>query len=214
MHRFIKQLSISDKSFSESASGQFILVSSKLSIIAFEHFPVLPICILEFFVVFWSSQPSVLLEVGDSIDLMALAGPELLQHNFGVFIKFLGSGSQDIEVHAGMVHQVWLLVKLHFVVKSIHLPRLSVRSVRFLLNFVGLLSEGHLVLSLSEGDVRCAFVRKLMAIHRLHILVDMSADRICPLPVLEVQVINFTTLQVILVEVVLHLVGLADGIDN
>ena len=102
--------------------------------------------------VLYSSQPGILIEIRNTIDLMALARSEALNGLSGVLVRPVGRWSQNIEIHTGVVQQTWLLGELTLVVKPIHLSALSVGSVGLLLDFVRGLSEGSCVLPLGEGD--------------------------------------------------------------
>ena len=106
---------------------------------------------------------------------MALARSETLNDLSGILVGPVGGGSQNIEIHPGVVQETWLLGELTLVVQPIHLSALGVGSVCLLLNFVRRLSVGLLVLSLGKGDCRTAFVAKVGAVLGMGALVDETA---------------------------------------
>ena len=137
---------------SEFAVVQVILVMGKFSIFPFEHCLVVPIGRLEFFMVLNSSKPGILVEIRNAVDLMTLARSQVIEDSSGILLRPVGMWPNNVEIHSGVVHQSWLLSKLLVVIEPINLSRLSICSVSLLLNLIGGLSVGLLVISSCEGD--------------------------------------------------------------
>lgn len=135
---------------------------------------------------------------------MALARSETLNDLSGILVGPVGGGSQNIEIHPGVVQETWLLGELTLVVQPIHLSALGVGSVCLLLNFVRRLSVGLLVLSLGKGDCRTALVAKVGAVLSVGALVDETAHLVGLVAVCQVEVLHLLVSLVVLVEGVKH----------
>jgi hypothetical protein len=106
---------------SEFAIVQVILMIGKFSISPFEHCLVVPVGGLEFFMVLNSSEPGILVEIGNAVHLMTLARSQIIKDSSGILLRPVGMWPNNVEIHSGVVHQSWLLSELLWVIEPINL---------------------------------------------------------------------------------------------
>lgn len=180
----------------------------KFSIFSFEHCLIVSIGRLEFFMVLNSSEPGILVEIRNAVHLMTLARSQIIEDSSGILFGPVGMWPKNVEVHSGVVHESWLLSELLLVIKPINLSGLSICSVSLLLNLVGSLSVGCLVVSSGECNSRGPLSTQVSAVLSMCILVDVSANLVSLLSVHKVQVLYFLVLLVVFVEGVQHFLTL------
>lgn len=136
----------------------------ELTILSSEHLIIVAEGRLVLFVILDPRNSTVLVETWYTVHLMALTSTKLLHHFSRVGLVWWGhllhvlSWTKNVEIRSCVVHVSWSSRISSFLVKTIHLSGLSIRSVSFLLNFVHWFCVASGMFSLSEGYVRFAFV--------------------------------------------------------
>jgi len=135
----IKLAYYSSNIISKLAKFHLISVLCELSIVSPEHFAIASHSTLVLLVKFQPRKPSLLLELTNTIYLMALSTLDLLQNPFRLDSSLHWSltaftGPQDVEVGAGVVQKRCSSCKLIRLEQTIYLARLSIGTVRLLLD--------------------------------------------------------------------------------
>ena len=98
-------------------------------------------------------QPRVLVEVRDTINLMAVTRADDINNTAMVWhLCVLRSRPQDIEVNSGVIHESRPFLEFALVIQAIDLSTLSIGPVRLLLDLLGHLVVALSVVSLGHGE--------------------------------------------------------------
>ena len=157
--------------------------------------------------VFESSWSIVLVEVWYSVDLVAFTWSHRLYQFLRVSNRYrkllhVLARSQNVVVRSSVVHVTRSLSKLRLFVKTIHLSRLSVGSVSFLLDLVCRLSISRCMVSFSESNFRAALVVQFLAVKDFSRVIHISAYCESTLFVWEVMSLNLLSIFISIVVVV------------
>ena len=193
---------------SEFAIVQVILMMGKFSISPSEHCLVVSIGGLEFFMVLNSSKPGILVKIWNAVHLMTLARSQIIDDSSCILFRPVSMWYNNVEINSGVVHQSWLLSELLVVIEPINLSWLSICSVCLLLNLIGSLSVGLLMISGCKGNGWGPLSAQFSTVHGMSVLVNVSANLVSLLSVHQVQVFYLLVLLVVLVESVKHFLTL------